>query len=391
MDSVAEIADRYGISEGKVKTILENCKKLGYPVEFKFSKKIFDDSKIESHSALTPTYKIPDSSKLSPDEMKVYSTVFRRFVAVFCAEECIVERSEITIRVGDYEDFSIKGTVILQKGWTKYDDYTQKDKILPKLAKGDVVNINFKPVEKETAPPKHYTIETLNNYLKNPFKEDKAAIDDKQQNADDNYNTDDSEDYKAIFEGLELGTEATRTGIIDNARSSQYINLNKDVYTILPGGIFMIESLMQMNINMDKYKTSQLGQALKKVYHGKIAIEDAIALTEKELTDIFSSKDVPIEIDTDNGFVGDEVGLCPICGGRIKRTKFGYGCSNYRETGCKFAIGGYILGRSISKSNVQLLLTNGRTSKIQGFTSKNGKKFDAYLKLQDGKVVFDFS
>ena len=377
--------------QGKVKTILENCKKLGYPVEFKFSKKIFDDSKIESHSALTPTYKIPDSSKLSPDEMKVYSTVFRRFVAVFCAEECIVERSEITIRVGDYEDFSIKGTVILQKGWTKYDDYTQKDKILPKLAKGDVVNINFKPVEKETAPPKHYTIETLNNYLKNPFKEDKAAIADKQQNADDNYNTDDSEDYKAIFEGLELGTEATRTGIIDNARSSQYINLNKDVYTILPGGIFMIESLMQMNINMDKYKTSQLGQALKKVYHGKIAIEDAIALTEKELTDIFSSKDVPIEIDTDNGFVGDEVGLCPICGGRIKRTKFGYGCSNYRETGCKFAIGGYILGRSISKSNVQLLLTNGRTSKIQGFTSKNGKKFDAYLKLQDGKVVFDFS
>lgn len=377
--------------QGKVKTILENCKKLGYPVEFKFSKKIFDDSKIESHSALTPTYKIPDSSKLSPDEMKVYSTVFRRFVAVFCAEECIVERSEITIRVGDYEDFSIKGTVIIQKGWTKYDDYTQKDKILPKLAKGDLVNINFKPVEKETAPPRHYTIETLNNYLKNPFKEDKAAIDDKQQNADDNYNTDDSEDYKAIFEGLELGTEATRTGIIDNARSSKYINLNKDVYTILPGGIFMIESLMQMNINMDKYKTSQLGQALKKVYHGKIAIEDAIALTEKELADIFSSKDVPIEIDTDNGFVGDEVGSCPICGGRIKRTKFGYGCSNYRETGCKFAIGGYILGRSISKSNVQLLLTNGRTSKIQGFTSKNGKKFDAYLKLQDGKVVFDFS
>ena len=95
--------------QGKVKTILENCKKLGYPVEFKFSKKIFDDSKIESHSALTPTYKIPDSSKLTPDELKVYSTVFRRFIAVFCSEECIVERSEITIKVGEYEEFSIKG------------------------------------------------------------------------------------------------------------------------------------------------------------------------------------------------------------------------------------------------------------------------------------------
>lgn len=374
--------------QGKVKTILESCRKLGYPVQFKFSKKIFDDSKIESHSALTPTYKIPDSSKLTPDEMKVYSTVFRRFVAVFCEEECIVEKSEITIKVGDLEEFSIKGTVILQKGWTKYDDHTQKDKILPKLSVGDRINICFKPTEKETAPPRHYTIETLNNYLKNPFKEDKAALDDRQ--GDDTDTADDSEDYRAIFEGLELGTEATRTGIIDNARNSQYISLNKDVYTILPGGIFMIESLMQMNINMDKYKTSQLGQALKSVYHEKMSIEDAIKLTENELKEIFSKRDVPLELDTDNGFVGDSIGPCPLCGGTIKRTKFGYGCSNYREIGCKFTIGAYILGRSISKSNVRMLLEKGRTSKIQGFTSKNGKKFDAFLKLSDGKVVFDF-
>lgn len=375
--------------QGKVKTILENCKKLGYPVAFKFSKKIFDDSKIESHSALTPTYKIPDSSKLSPDEMKVYSTVFRRFVAVFCEEECIVEKSEITIKVGDYEEFSIKGTVILQKGWTKYDDYSQKDKILPKLSKGDTVEINFKPVEKETTPPRHYTIETLNNYLKNPFKDDKVALEEKT-NQDDGDNSDDTEDYKAIFEGLELGTEATRTGIIDNARNSQYIHLNKDVYTILPGGIFMIESLIRMNINMDKYKTSQLGQALKKVYRGQIEIGDAINLTEAELSDIFKSKNVPLELDTDNGFLGDFVGKCPLCDGDIKRTKFGYGCSNYREKNCRFAINGYILGRSISKANAKMLLETGKTSKIQGFTSKNGKKFDAFLKLQDGKIVFDF-
>ena len=369
--------------QGKVKQILESCKKLGYPVEFKFTKRIFDDSKIESHSALTPTYKIPDSSKLSPDELKVYSTVFRRFVAVFCAEECIVERSEITIDVGGYEEFSIKGTVIVQKGWTKYDDYNQKDKILPKLSKGDAVNIDFKPAEKETSPPRHYTIETLNNYLKNPFKEDKAAITEDE-------NADDTEDYKAIFEGLELGTEATRTGIIDNARNSQYIDLKKDVYTILPGGIFMIESLLRMNINMDKYKTSQLGQALKKVYHGTIAIDDAIKLTEDELAEIFSQKVSLPEVDTDIGFFGDIVGKCPVCGADVKRNKFGYGCSAYKETGCKFAFSAFICGRSISKSNAMMLLSSGRTSKIQGFTSKNGKSFDATLKIENGKIVFEF-
>ncbi|MBQ6614322.1 MAG: DNA topoisomerase III, partial [Clostridia bacterium] len=79
--------------QGKVKKILENISALGYPVEFKFKKSIFDDSKIESHSALTPTYKIPKKSDLSEAESKVYSTVFRRFVAVFCSLECKAEKT----------------------------------------------------------------------------------------------------------------------------------------------------------------------------------------------------------------------------------------------------------------------------------------------------------
>ncbi|MBR5809232.1 MAG: DNA topoisomerase III, partial [Clostridia bacterium] len=104
--------------QDKVKAIIEGVKKLGYPVEFKFKKTIFDDKKIESHSALTPTYKIPQKDSLSEDEYKVYSTVMRRFAAVFCSEECIAEKNEIKIKVGDLEEFTLKGTVILQKGWT---------------------------------------------------------------------------------------------------------------------------------------------------------------------------------------------------------------------------------------------------------------------------------
>ena len=80
--------------------------------------------------------------------------------------------------MGELEDFVLKGMTIIERGWLKYDDGGKKDKLLPALKKGDKVNICFKPVEKETSPPKHYTIETLNNYLKNPFREEKAAIDD---------------------------------------------------------------------------------------------------------------------------------------------------------------------------------------------------------------------
>ncbi len=374
----------------KIKQILSNCAKLGYPVKFKDSKSIFDDSKIESHSAITPTYKIPDKSKLSEAEMKVYSTVFRRFIAVFCAEDCIVTRSEITIAVGELETFVLKGMVVIEKGWTKYDDFNQKDKVLPALKKGDPVNIDFKPTEKETSPPKHYTVETLNNYLKNPFKDEKKAA---KENADaeEHRDVDDSEDYQAIFEGLELGTEATRTGIIDNARSSGYINLKKDVYTILPGGEFLIESLLQMQITMDKYKTSQLGQALKKVYHGKMSVDESVKLAEAEIAEVFAKKEeANLSLDSETGFFGDVVATCPLCKREVKRFRTFYGCTGYKE-GCKFSVNISICGRAISVSNVKLLAETGKTAVIQGFISPRTKKnFDAALKLENGRAVFDF-
>jgi len=369
--------------KGKIKTILESVSKIGYPVKFKDGKNIFDDSKIESHSALTPTYKIPKKTDLTSEEYTVYSTIMRRFVAVFCAEDCIVERTEIKIDVGGLEEFTLKGNVIAEKGWTKYDDYSKKDKILPLLEKGDKVNIDFKPAEKETQPPKHYTIETLNNYLKNPFKEDK-----KKAQEDEN----DEEEYKAIFEGLELGTEATRTGIIDNAKKSKYIELKKDVYRILPDGENLIESLARMNINMDKYKTAEVGKALKKVFRGEFGINDSIEIAKKEISEVFVKKSEPPETDSDDGFCGDVAGKCPLCGENIVRTSFGYGCSGFKEKGCRFAISNVICSRVISIANVKQLLETGRTYKIDGFVSpKSGKKFQAYLKLENGRTVFDFS
>ena len=370
----------------KMRSIIANVSKLGYPVRFKDSKYIFDDSKIESHSALTPTYKIPPKDKLSEKENQVYSTVFRRFVAVFCSEECKADKSEIRIKVGDFEEFTLKGTVIREPGWTKYDDYTVKDKVLPRLEVGERVNVNFKPQEKETTPPKHYTIETLNKYLKNPFKDDKA----KAKELEEQGEVDDAEDYKAIFEGLELGTEATRTGIIDNAKKSGYIDLKKDVYTILDGGEYLIETIARLGIVMDKYKTSELGKALKKVYHGQMSIDSAVKLAEGEIAAIFNNKannpEMPL---VDTGKYGEIVGVCPVCGRNIVRGKFNYGCMGYND-GCKFKMGINICKRDIPISEVRRLLATGETAKLNRFISKKGKFFEAKLVLKDGEVGFDF-
>ncbi len=370
----------------KMRSIISNIGKLGYPVKFKDSKFIFDDSKIESHSALTPTYKIPNKDKLSEKENQVYSTVFRRFVAVFCAEDCVAEKSEIKIKVGELEEFSLKGTVILEPGWTKYDDYSSKDKLLPKLAVGDSVNISFAPEEKQTTPPRHYTIETLNKYLKNPFKDDKARAKELEESGE----VDDADDYKAIFEGLELGTEATRTGIIDNAKKSGYIDLKKDVYTILSGGEFLIESIARLGIVMDKYKTSEMGKALKKVFHGEMTIEESVALAEREIASIFADRaNNPPMPKVDTGKIGQIVGACPVCGRNVIRGKYNYGCMGYAD-GCTFKMGVNICKRDIPIFEVARLLATGETGLLTDFISKNGKRFKAKLVLKSGEVVFKF-
>ena len=367
--------------KGKIAKIVDACRGLGYDVKFKDSPKIFDDSRIESHSALTPTYKIPKKGDLSPKENDVYATVFRRFVAVFCAKPCTAERTEITVKAGDVETFTLKGLAILEPGWMQYDDGSQKDKRLPKLEKGEAVNVAFAPKEKETTPPKHYTIETLNNYLKNPFRDEKAAV-------GETVGSDDSEDYKAVFEGLELGTEATRTGIIDNARKSGYIELKKDVYTLLPGGEFLIEALDRMGIRMDKYRTSELGRALKKVFRGEMTVDESVALAAAEVRAVFENKNAAPEPVTDTGAYGEQVGVCPLCGKPVVRGNFSYGCTGFKE-GCDFRVNIRILGRDVSAANMRLLLTEGKTAVIRGFTSKNGRPFDAALRLENGKAVFD--
>ena len=190
---------------------------------------------------------------------------------------------------------------------------------------------------------------------------------------------------------MELGTEATRTGIIGNARQSGYIELKKDVYYILPAGEKLIEAIKRMNISMDKYKTATLGKALKQVYRGEISVGDSVELAKAEIAEVFKKQHYTLQNDVDDGFIGDLVGRCPLCNGNVVRTSFGYGCTNYRENDCRFGISSTICSRIIPKSAVEIMLKDGKSPKLDGFVSaKTGKTFSASLKLEKGRAVFDF-
>ena len=144
-----------------------------------------------------------------------------------------------------------------------------------------------------------------------------------------------------------------------------------------------------MNISMDKYKTSTLSKALKSVYHGRMTVDESVKLARDEISEVFNKKNTDLSDDADNGFYGDIVGKCPLCGCDVKKGRYSYGCTGYKS-GCKFKVNLVVAKRVISVSNVKLLLETGKSGLIKGFVSKAGTPFDAYLKLDNDKTVFEF-
>jgi DNA topoisomerase-3 len=84
------------------------------------------------------------------------------------------------------------------------------------------------------------------------------------------------------------------------------------------------------------------------------------------------------------------LGECPLCGSDVVEGDKAFGCLNWKG-GCTFRVWKEMSKRAIPKDMVRVLLKDGATPFIQKFTNKQGTRFDARLKLVDGKVEFDFT
>lgn len=384
---------------GKTNRIIELLRNQGYHVASKDQEKsIYDDSKIESHSAITPTGRFPEAGSLSTKEQQIYDLIFFRFLAVFCSFPCIVEQTTMVIRVGDQE-FSLKGDVCTQEGWRQYDDGNRSEKVLPRLAVGDLINIHFQIEERQTKPPSHYTVETLGNYLRNPFRKARsnADVEDSLDVSSEEIslmsdqpapetNNDDEEEYQAILSGLEIGTEATRAGIIDRAIRSGYIVLKNNQYQILPGGIYYIESLWKMGITIDKAQTAELGRMLKKVYRGELCTKDVTNYSMNEIhgyfEQVFAVNVAPRPVEADPYHIC----TCPLCGGSVREGKKSYYCSNYKQCSLNglWKNACYV---NINPKDVIALLGGSTISK--SYKTKSGNRATKKLRydLNAGKIL----
>ena len=337
-----------------------------YELVFKDSKKIFDSSKIESHSAVMPTLKVPDMNSLDLEEKIIFETIRNRFISNFLKEQAIINQTEIKIAVGN-EIFNLKVKSVKQEGFLKYENQKIDNK-LPYFEINQEIDVDFKVADKLTIPPKKVTEENLSNYLKNPFRKEKN-----QENEDD------TQEYREIMKGVEIGTEATRTGIIEKAKKYRYITSEKQNFSITEKGIKLIELLDLLHINLYAEKTVEFSMLQKDIYNNRKNISDIIEKTKSELQNIIN-QDIEVEKFEKEMEV---IGKCPKCNSNIYENSKSYYCSNYKN-GCKTSLwkeANYFGQKiKISKDNAKKLLSGEQV--VFKIKSKSGKEYNAHFGIE---------
>ncbi|MFR1932834.1 MAG: type IA DNA topoisomerase, partial [Clostridioides difficile] len=221
---------------------------LEYENKIKFSKtkRVFDSSKVDSHSAIIPTYIIPKS--LSKDEQLVYDAIKDRFVANFMPP-AEYENTEIKTEV-DNCTFLTKGKVLKSKGYLEVYNKEEKNDLLPLVNKDDVVDVlEIKPLTKQTTPPKPYTEDTLLKAMKNCGKNV-------------------PEEDTTVLSGYSIGTSATRADVLKKISQVGYVKKKGKSYSITDLGKNLVEIFPVKDL-FDVDYTGKLEKSLSDIQKGK--------------------------------------------------------------------------------------------------------------------------
>lgn len=363
----------------KTKKVLEVSKNgLLYEEQIKFvdNKRIFDNSKVESHSAITPTYIRPTG--LSKDEEIVYNAIKNRFIMQFMpiAE---FEETKLTVKIHDEKFkgiFAAKGRVQIVEGWRVVEKIETKDTILPFVNGKEIVQVVDGKVNTVTKkPPKLHNEKTLLRVMETCGKSFKDEEDSPEM-------------MQAILSGFSIGTPATRAETIKKLKDTGYIKSKGKSLTCTDLGKTLVE-IFPVKELLDLQYTGRLEKTLSDIEKGKFKKDDFLsmikAFTVEAVEDI--KKDTAMlknfKVELPEGT--ESIGKCPVCGNDIIEGEKGFGCTNWKN-GCKYTIwknDKFIesMGKKVTKEMVKLLLKNGKVG-FRNLKSKKGTLFSAYLRYE---------
>jgi DNA topoisomerase-1 len=270
-----------------------------------------------AHPAIYPTGNLPERV-LDESERRIWDLVVRRFMAVF-GEPALRQSVKACININDFR-FYLRGRQTLKEGWLHfYEPYVRAEEVvLPPITEGQSVKIRKIVLEdKFTKPPPRYNPGSL---LKK-------------------------------MEEAEIGTKATRAGIIQTLYDRKYVRDERIVVTDL--GFEVTELLKRHCPTVVSIKlTRDLEEKMNKIQLNSEKRENVLLSVVEIL------KPVVEELKIQEKVIGEQlsnaikrakleervIGTCPICNtGKLmtlysrKTGKRFIGCTNYFKNACKAA------------------------------------------------------
>jgi DNA topoisomerase III len=348
--------------------VKETCKQAVSKMKLgRFNKRIVNDLRVTDHHGLLITEKIP--SALSAKENAVYDMIAFRLLEAL-SQSCIKEITNVELQVL-HCDFIAKGSKVIEAGWRSIkgsfsDNDTETLQDLPELKKGDELKIKEAIVlEKETIPPILYTEAGLLSAMESAGK--------KIQN----------EEERKALQNIGIGTPATRASIIETLFTRNYIEREKKSLIPTEKGLQVYELVKDRKI-ADVAMTAEWELALQKIENNEA---DARAF-QKEMETY--AKSITNELLQTN-IIHENLPqlICPKCKTQqlIIRDKI-VKCS---DEVCNWLQFRNVCGLQISIADIESLVKKGKTALLKGMKSKAGKKFDAYIVLNDkAESSFEF-
>lgn len=251
-------------------------------------KKVFNDSKVTDHHALIPTEQVPNYSKFSADEQKIYNLIVSRFLGIF-AQPYTVEELRVVVTF-DKDEFIFVGKKVLDYGWKNKD---ASEEVALNLKKDTIVNPNFTVEEKLTTPPSPLT---------------EAGL-------------------LAQMEKFGLGTPATRAEIIEKLVKSELMERTSHALRVTPKGKQLL-NLVNKELVSPKL-TAKWEKQLEDIAHGKMKSQKFIGDIKNDTKRLVSEVKNSKEDYKDFSLTKKR---CPECNSflKVRKTRDGeiYVCSN---------------------------------------------------------------
>lgn len=335
------------------------------------NRRIFNNEKISDHFAIIPTPELPHH--LSEVEAKLYDFITRRFLAVFYPPAEFLVTTRIT-RVRN-EPFRSEGRILVSAGWMEvYGREAQSDEnpTLTPVQPGEQVQTETIDIKRlQTKAPPRYSEATLLSAMEGAGK----LVED--------------EELREAMSQRGLGTPATRAAIIEGLLAEKYIVRNgKELQPTAKA--FSLMALLR-GLGVEELTTPELtGEwefKLKQMEQGRLTRTDFMRGIE-EMTRHIVERAKSYEHDTVPGDFGTLHVGCPKCGGEVHERYKTFQCVK-----CDWSMYKIILSRQFEPEEVEQLLGQGRAGPLLGFRSKQGRPFNAMMKLgpaPDFRIEFDF-